>query len=344
MIILLVVSIPLLHHLKTGRILYGSACLKLYNKPSLNKYIKHTRIDILEHVGVCRPSHHHRGSRMQDISTIDWNEVWKAQMYERNHANHGRVRIDKWKDPEECKRFDRRAKADDWKRSRDLIKRMDISETSRALDIGAGPGTLAVPLAQSIEHVTALEPSEAMLSCLRENIRAYGLDNIKIVRKTWEEADLERDLEPPYDVVIASYSLGVDDLREAIIKMNDVASKYVYIYWFADSSPWEKNYAELWEKLHGRPYKRMGKYNVIYNLLYQMGIMANVDIYPERSVSRYPSLDDAVADQKSGFGVTDDGQEAILREFLRGKLRVEDGQYVLRGTSHRARIWWKKED
>jgi tRNA A58 N-methylase Trm61 len=281
---------------------------------------------------------------MQDIGTIDWNEVWKAQMHERNHANNGHARFDKWSDPEECKRFDRKAKEDNWKRSRDMIARMDLSKQSRALDVGAGPGTLAVPLAQSIAHVTALEPSEAMLSCLRENIRACGLDNITIVPKTWEEADINGDLEPPYDVVIASYSLGLDDLRQALEKMNEATSKYVYIYWFADSSPWEKNYAELWEKLHGRPYRRMGKYNIIYNVLYQMGILANVDIYPEASVNRYSSLDDAVADQKSGFHVTDKDQEAILRQFLQGKMHVENGQYVLRGISHRARIWWKKED
>jgi SAM-dependent methyltransferase len=280
---------------------------------------------------------------MQDISTIDWNQVWKEQMQERNSLTNGRAREDKWKDPEECRKFDRRVKEDNWKRSREMISRMDLSKKSRILDIGAGPGTLAIPLAQSIEHVTALEPSDAMLSCLKENIRAYGLDNIKIVRKTWEEADITKDLSPPYDLVIASYAVGFEDLREALQKMNDASSKYVYIYWFADSSPWEKNYAELWEKLHGVPYRRMGKYNVIYNLLYQMGIMANVDIYAEESTDRFASLDDAVADQRAGFNITDERQEAILREFLQGRMLFENGKYVLRGMSHRARIWWKKE-
>jgi tRNA A58 N-methylase Trm61 len=280
---------------------------------------------------------------MQDINSIDWNQIWKEQMQERNSSTNGRVREDKWKDPEECRKFDRRVKEDNWKRSRDMIGGMDLSKKSRVLDIGAGPGTLAIPLAQSIEHVTALEPSDAMLSCLKENIRSYGLDNIKIVQKNWEEADVRKDLSPPYDVVIASYAVGFEDLREALRKMNDASSKYVYIYWFADSSPWEKNYAELWEKLHGAPYRRMGKYNIIYNLLYQMGIMANVDIYAEESTDRFASLDDAVADQKSGFNITDGEQEAILREFLQGKMHFENGKYVLRGMSHRARIWWKKE-
>ncbi len=60
----------------------------------------------------------------------------------------------------------------------------------------------------------------------------------------------------------------------------------------------------MWETLHGTCYKKMGTYNIIYNLLYQMGIMANVDIYPEESVNRYRSIDEAIADQRSGYNVT----------------------------------------
>jgi SAM-dependent methyltransferase len=277
---------------------------------------------------------------MQDINAIDWNGIWKEQMNERDSKNGHN---DRWNDPAECRKFDRRVKEDNWKRSRSMISGMDLSNKSRALDIGAGPGTLAIPLAQSIEHVTALEPAECMLSYLRENIRAYGLDNVKVIPKTWEETDIARDLSPPYDLVIASYSVGFEDLREALRKMNDIASKYVYIYWFADSSPWEKDRSEIWETLHGTCYKKMGTYNIIYNLLYQMGIMANVDIYPEESVNRYGSIDEAIADQRSGYNVTSEKQEAILRDYLPTKMHQEGGQYVLRGISHRARIWWKKE-
>ena len=34
----------------------------------------------------------------------------------------------------------------------------------------------------------------------------FGLNNIDIVQKRWEEVEVSHDLEPPYDVVIASFS------------------------------------------------------------------------------------------------------------------------------------------
>lgn len=273
---------------------------------------------------------------------IDWNAVWK-DLRAQGGTRGSRVCLDKWRDLERCRKYDQWVKEDNWRRSRETIAKLEITPASRVLDIGAGPGTLAIPLAQTVERVTAVEPSSAMLECLNENIRATGLANIKPVPKLWDDIDLHHDLELPYDVVIASYSLGMSDLAEALTKMNEATSKYAYIYWFADPSPWERNYAELWEELHGMAFTRKGKADIIFNLLYQMGIYANVDIYPEESEFRYSGIEEAVADQRYGFNVTSEAQEAILRKFLIRKLQAEDGQYVLRGVSHRAGIWWRKE-
>ncbi len=280
---------------------------------------------------------------MWNSATIYWDRAWRDSVAGDRNNNGDRASLDKWQDLEECRRFDRRVKEDNWKRSRGIIGKLDISPRSRVLDIGAGPGTLAIPLAQTVEHVTVVEPSDAMLQCLRDNIEATGVENIAVVRKKWEDIDLEKDLFPPYDIVISSYSLGMPDLAAALKKMDAVAGKYVYVYWFADPSPWERNYAEVWEKMHGVPYRKKGKADIIFNALYAVGIYPNVDIYPEESVNYYDSLDRAMADQKSAYSVTDERQEAILRDFLSEKLQAENGRFVMRGRSHRARIWWKKE-
>ena len=281
---------------------------------------------------------------MHDATAIDWNEAWKNQGLQGKKNRGFRSCLDRWADPEECRKFDKRVKEDNWKRSRKQLNKMDIFRGSRVLDIGAGPGTLAVPLAPLVEHVTAIEPSSAMLACLQENISTFGIDNITPVQKLWEEVDVKRDLEPPYDVVIASYSLGVSDLKEALVKMDEATNKYVYIFWFADMvSPWQRNYGEIWEELYGSPYAKTKKPNIVFNLLYQIGILANVEVYTDESVNRYSTVDEAVADQRYGLNIKSAEQEAILKEFLTKKLRVERGQYVLRETSPVAKIWWKKE-
>jgi ubiquinone/menaquinone biosynthesis C-methylase UbiE len=40
----------------------------------------------------------------------------------------------------------------------------EIDHTSRALDLGCGPGTIAIPLSQMVGHVLAIDPSEDMLN------------------------------------------------------------------------------------------------------------------------------------------------------------------------------------
>jgi len=281
---------------------------------------------------------------MQDVSSIDWNEVWKVQGLESRNNRGFRTCIDRWSDREQCRKYDRQARMNDWKRSRDMIARMDISPSSRVLDIGAGPGTLAIPLAGMVRHVTAVEPSPGMIECLHENVRAGGFDNVSVVPKRWEDVDVGEDLEAPYDVVVASYSLGFDDLKGALQKMDAAANGNVYIFWFADmKSPWQQNYGGIWERLYGVPPKKDGNPNIVFNLLTQMGIFANVEVFPEEMTSRFASLEDAVADQRHGLNIKSPEQEAVLRDFLANKLSKENGEYVMRNMSYRAKIWWKKE-
>lgn len=281
---------------------------------------------------------------MIDVNNIDWNEAWKRpdgeEGIKQGFIGCGR----RWTDPVRCKRFNEAMKEGNWTASRERIAAMDITPLSRILDVGAGPGTLAIPLSKIAAHVTAVEPSGGMLECLMENIKEEGISNITVVPKKWEDVNIAKDLCMPYDVVIGSYSLGFPDLREGLKKMDEVSSKYVYIFWFADMvSPWQKNYSEIWEKLYGVPCSKSRKPNIIFNLLNQMGIYSNVEVTVEESVHRFPSIDEAVMDQKEGLNLTTVEQEEILRNYLASKLQYEYGSYVMREKSHRAKIWWKKE-
>jgi len=191
---------------------------------------------------------------MIDIDTIDWNEAWK-EVDRRKRADDALANCtDRWNDPERCRKFNQRIQDENWKHSWDRIHAMQVTSGSRVLDIGAGPGTLAVPLSGIVRHVTAVEPSPGMLECLHGHIQERQIRNITTVQKKWEDIDPDSDLKAPYDVVVASYSLGVPDLRDALEKIDLVSSKYAYIFWFADMmSPRLQNYLEIWEDLFGKP-------------------------------------------------------------------------------------------
>ncbi|WAI01996.1 hypothetical protein [Methanogenium organophilum] len=50
---------------------------------------------------------------------------------------------------------------------------------------------------------------------------------------------MDEDLSPPYDIVFASYSLNVHEIRDAIRKLEEASSCYMYLYWFAGEPSWD---------------------------------------------------------------------------------------------------------
>jgi CTP:molybdopterin cytidylyltransferase MocA/SAM-dependent methyltransferase len=53
------------------------------------------------------------------------------------------------------------------------------------LDIGAGAGRYALPLAKAVREVIALDPSTAMLGALREAMAEFGISNVRPIEGRW---------------------------------------------------------------------------------------------------------------------------------------------------------------
>ncbi|MDM7938760.1 MAG: class I SAM-dependent methyltransferase, partial [Methanothrix sp.] len=227
------------------------------------------------------------------LKDIDWNEVWKSQMHRNRRSSPGRDCSKIWESRESALQFWNMCQQER-NRIDKTIWETDTTPKSRVLDIGAGPGTLAIPLAQKVAHVTAVEPAEGMVSVMRDKMAEFAVQNITVVQKRWEDVDVNEDLQPPYDVVIASFSLGMPDIRSAIEKMIRASSKYVYLYHFAGETSWDRQWSELWPKLHGREYQPAPKCDVLYNVLYQMGIYPNIRTFRLEHNQRYSSLEEAL--------------------------------------------------
>lgn len=278
---------------------------------------------------------------MIDPKDIDWNLVWKSQVEENRASSPGRDCARIWESRESALRFWNMCRKE---RSRidQTVWETDMSPSSRVLDIGAGPGTLAIPFAQKAAHVTAIEPAEGMCSVMKEKMAEFAVSNIDIVQKRWEDVDIASDLSGPYDVVIASFSLGMGDIQSAVEKMVGASSRSVYLYHFAGPSSWDIQWQILWPRLHGRPYRPGPKSDVLYNVLYQMGIYPNIRSFQLEHNQPYGSLDDAMAALAPQAQAESEEQKAILREYLRGALREENGTLVMPGSSIRVKIWWEK--
>ena len=260
------------------------------------------------------------------------------------HSGNRKNEKDIWNNKTLAYEYDRMAKSGHWRETvLNKIKKLEFSKDFKVLDIGAGPGTHSIPLSGEVRHVTSIEPADAMIDCLKENIKKLNIKNIDCIKKRWEDIDINSELNCPYDVVISSFSLSVYDLKDAIEKMNKCSTKYVYLLWHIGTPDWEKNYLELWKKLYKINYHTVPKTDYIFNLLYQMGIFPNIETYFIKSFYRFSCINHAVDYFKYEFNVSKINQENILRKYLKDKFYKENGHIVMKGFSSYAVIWWKKK-
>ena len=112
-----------------------------------------------------------------------------------------------------------------------LRRVLDIAgPDTTVLDVGAGGGRLALPLALRCQHVTAVEPSPSMVEQLCEGAAEAGISNLSVVQANWEDAEVE-----PADLVICSHVVyGVVEIDQFVRKLDAHARREVAVFAFMD--------------------------------------------------------------------------------------------------------------
>jgi len=269
-----------------------------------------------------------------------WNKIWMEQQHLQESSKNFEDATHDWNDKENAKRYAANAGNEFDDRVKATIAGLVLTKDMRVLDIGSGPGTLAIPLAPLVRDVTAVEPGAGMAAVLMEQCRAQGIKNISCIRKRWEDIEPARDLDGPYDLVIASLSLTMEDIRAALLKMDAVSSGQVCLYWFVDMPFWERMYADLWQPLHGSTYYPGPKTDCLFEVLYEAGIYANVAMMPFVKEYRFSSRDEMTAFSGYRFRVETPEQERVLDAYLAPLVRQVRNEVVISGNSTYAKIWW----
>ncbi|MGO4533136.1 class I SAM-dependent methyltransferase [Paenibacillus sp. 2TAF8] len=102
-------------------------------------------------------------------------------------------------------------------------------EGASVLDVGAASGIFTIPFAEKGATVTAVEPSELLVSLMQETIPAELKENITIVPERFEEISIQdKGWEKQYDIVFASMCPAMSDW-ETIEQAIHCARKYVYV-------------------------------------------------------------------------------------------------------------------
>jgi SAM-dependent methyltransferase len=273
----------------------------------------------------------------------DWNEIWKRRQELHESSKISDDPSHDWNRKDNAERYDANARSEYDERVKATLVLLDINRNSRVLDIGAGPGTLAIPLAPLVKDITAVEPGAGMMEILKNHAEKQRIHNITCVQKIWEEVDISRDLAAPYDIVIASLSLTMHDIREALLKMDAVSSGSVHLFWFVDMPFWERMYADLWEPLHGRSYYSGPKADCLFGVLYQMRIFADVKMLPLKKEYRFGNQDEMQAFFLKRFHAKTTEQVRIVDDYINPLIRMQGSEVVISGDSTFAHIWWRKK-
>jgi 2-polyprenyl-3-methyl-5-hydroxy-6-metoxy-1,4-benzoquinol methylase len=115
------------------------------------------------------------------------------------------------------------------------------------LDIGAGGGRYALPLALRAKSVIAIEPSEGMQNVLREGMAEHGIANVDIVPARWP-----MEAPPTADVaLIAHIGYDVEDIGPFLDAMEASARRLCVAVLVTPSPPHPAE--AFWPAIHGEP-------------------------------------------------------------------------------------------
>jgi ubiquinone/menaquinone biosynthesis C-methylase UbiE len=216
------------------------------------------------------------------------------------------------------------------------LNRIQLQPTDTVLEVGAGNGRLTVPIAKKAQKVTALEPSKNMLEYLKVNAKNAEIQNIICVNKSLEDLTIEEV--GCFDIVVASFSLFMLDMEKALAKMNALAAKRVYL--FLSASRWLDE-PELQKLVHHESTSLWADYIYVYNVLYDLDITANVDVFNHTSKQGFSSLPEAVTRFSETYSIPS-SKEDVLKAYLQKTLVEENGKFWSIRNRKAALIWWIK--
>jgi SAM-dependent methyltransferase len=266
------------------------------------------------------------------VKKIDWAELWHQKLQKATFKGNGAAFWDHW--AKSVSHASTNSKYTD-----EILKRLKLSSDFSVLDVGAGAGKLALPLAQRVRFVTALDQSPEMLNIISQKAALQNIQNIRLLNLDWNRTVAGKDF-TAHDIVLVSRSLpSGDSITESLKLMDKSAEHACYITWKANSHDILE--ADLC-RLLDIDYNPLPEYTILYNLIYSLGIYANIEIFRTNDKRTYSSLEEAYTQIVRGYPVNDGQDKLKIMDFLADRLYQQDGSCGLEKKIDWALIWWEK--
>ncbi len=182
------------------------------------------------------------------------------------------------------------------------------------LDIGAGVGRFAVPLARAGVRVEAVEPSDTMRHYLSRYVEDSEVPaRVRVIADAWPTGAAG-----VAEVALAAFVVHFSDDPVAFVRaMERHATARVVVAVHVDPlfARWREAFGPLWPGGPGPHPSRLFK--DLYPLLLQHDIVPDVAIFQQHMGPRWSTEDEAAAALIARFEITEAADEARLRERLR---------------------------
>lgn len=107
----------------------------------------------------------------------------------------------------------------------DFQSLMNFNGAQSILDVGCGPGSVCLSIADKFQKIIGIDYSQGMLDVAQKRADSLAIHHAEFHCKAWEDdwSDL-----PQVDIAVASRSTLVMDLKTALLKLNRQALARVY--------------------------------------------------------------------------------------------------------------------
>ena len=215
-----------------------------------------------------------------------------------------------------------------------LKQKMDLTGAQTLFDMGCGPGSVSLSVANELTQVYGADYSQGMLQVAQRRAEFMGLSNVHWVNASWED---DWQAIPQCDIAVASRSTLVADLRAALIKLNNQAKLRVYTTHTVSTSFVDVNI----QRALGRKVVELPNYIFAVNILYQLGIHAHVDfIRGPNCQNKTETFDAFLASVSWSLGTLTEEEQQKLQVYYEQK--SASGEAIVPPSRDWALVWWEK--
>jgi SAM-dependent methyltransferase len=199
------------------------------------------------------------------------------------------------------------------------------------LDIGAGAGRFALPLARHVRRVIALDPSAGMLAALGEAMADHGIDNIDIRQGrwpgAWEEGDAAGDPLAADVALLAHGGYDIEWIGPFLDAMEACAGR-LCVALLMDRQP-SATVDVFWPAVHGEPRIDLPGWREFVEVLRLRGRAPDIEEV-SRARRAFGSVDDVAAFARRNLWLAPGSEkDRRLRDVAAERaIRGPDGWYL----------------